>query len=91
MLRFNSYVESGSSQVFWAGTGGRQPVYTLFSANYDAQCIAFATASWPEFSNNFGWVGDWGSECAVSTILLLLRLLIFYVSSRIQYSRLHNR
>lgn len=59
----HSYV-NGKSGIFWSATSGKQPVYTLFSGNYDAQCIAFATIVWPDMSGHFGWVGDWGSECA---------------------------
>lgn len=59
----HNWTGPGTSDTFWSVSTG-QPVYTLFSANYDAQCIAFATISWPGMSNHYGWVGDWGSECA---------------------------
>ncbi|KAG6368611.1 hypothetical protein INS49_002824 [Diaporthe citri] len=58
-----NYVGSGKSSIFWAGSKG-QPVYTLFSANENAQCISFVSAVWPGRSGHYSWVGDWGSECA---------------------------
>ncbi|KAL2285018.1 hypothetical protein FJTKL_08546 [Diaporthe vaccinii] len=59
-----NYVPPGDSAIFWSDSSKGRPVYTLFSGNHDATCIAFATVVWPGRSDHFAWVGDWGSECA---------------------------
>lgn len=41
---------------------GQQATYTLFSANDNAICIAYATITWPD-GQNWGWTGDWGQRC----------------------------
>ncbi|GAP85847.1 hypothetical protein SAMD00023353_1401440 [Rosellinia necatrix] len=44
---------------------GQQATYTLFSANNDAICIAYASITWPN-GEEYGWVGDWGRQCGGS-------------------------
>ncbi|KAH7140221.1 hypothetical protein B0J13DRAFT_637641 [Dactylonectria estremocensis] len=46
-------------------SNGQQATYALFSANNDAICIAYLTMTWAN-GDQYGWVGDWGSECGAS-------------------------
>ncbi|KAI2472614.1 hypothetical protein F4781DRAFT_344998 [Annulohypoxylon bovei var. microspora] len=47
------------------GDSTQQPTYTLFSANKNAICIAYATITLPS-SDKYSWVGDWGRQCGSS-------------------------
>ncbi|KAK2608146.1 hypothetical protein N8I77_006774 [Diaporthe amygdali] len=64
------WVAPGSSAILWAGGEGKweghapQPIYTLFTANNDAICVALATTAFPGLTGHYAWSGDWGSECA---------------------------
>lgn len=40
----------------------QQPTYTLFTANYDAICIALATIVWPD-GQKFAWTGGFARLC----------------------------
>lgn len=44
---------------------GQQAAYALFSANDNAICVATISITWPN-GDQYGWVGDWGSECGGS-------------------------
>ncbi|KAI0393822.1 hypothetical protein F5Y17DRAFT_466626 [Xylariaceae sp. FL0594] len=48
--------------VKYSGDAGQQATYTLFTANNDAICIAYASITWPT-GDKYGWWGDWGREC----------------------------
>ncbi|KAG6026178.1 hypothetical protein E4U19_002749 [Claviceps sp. Clav32 group G5] len=39
-----------------------QPTYTLFSANNDAICLAYATVTFPEGAK-YAWTGNWAKHC----------------------------
>lgn len=41
----------------------RQPIYTLFTANNNAICVALITTSFAGFGGHYAWLGDLGSEC----------------------------
>lgn len=43
----------------------QQPTYVLFSANDDAVCIAYMSATWPD-EQKLGWLGSWGKACGAS-------------------------
>ncbi|KAG5989950.1 hypothetical protein E4U43_004400 [Claviceps pusilla] len=43
-----------------------QPVYTLFTANADAICIAWVTATFPE-GDKYAWTGNFGRYCPSAT------------------------
>ena len=43
----------------------QQAAYTLFSANNDAICIAYASITWPS-GDQYSWIGDWGHQCGGS-------------------------
>ncbi|KAI1459464.1 hypothetical protein F4805DRAFT_63649 [Annulohypoxylon moriforme] len=47
------------------GDSTQQPTYTLFSANKNAICIAYATITLPS-QDKYSWVGDWGRQCGAS-------------------------
>lgn len=40
----------------------QQPVYTLFTANKDAICIAYITTIWPD-GQKYAWTGGFGQLC----------------------------
>ncbi|KAI1173620.1 hypothetical protein F4777DRAFT_589701 [Nemania sp. FL0916] len=43
----------------------QQATYTLFSANNDAICVAYATITWPN-GDKYAWSGNWGHQCGGS-------------------------
>ncbi|OTB04414.1 hypothetical protein M426DRAFT_11561 [Hypoxylon sp. CI-4A] len=43
----------------------KQGVYTLFSGNTDAICIAYATITLPS-TDKYSWIGTWGQQCGAS-------------------------
>ena len=47
------------------GDSTQQATYTLFSANDDAICIAYASITWPD-GDQYAWVGDWGRQCGAT-------------------------
>lgn len=47
--------------VFIAGVND-QPVYTLFTANDDAICLAYVTVTFSE-GTKFAWTGNWAKQC----------------------------
>ncbi|KAI0882236.1 uncharacterized protein GGS22DRAFT_191406 [Annulohypoxylon maeteangense] len=47
------------------GDSTQQPTYTLFTANSNAICIAYATITLPS-QDKYSWVGDWGRQCGAS-------------------------
>ncbi|KAI3322529.1 hypothetical protein HD806DRAFT_500324 [Xylariaceae sp. AK1471] len=57
--------EFGDITIKHNGDSGQQAAYTLFSANNDAICIAYAAITWPN-GDKYGWIGDWGKQCGGS-------------------------
>ena len=47
------------------GDSTQQAAYTLFSANDNAICIAYASITWPS-GDKYSWIGDWGHMCGYS-------------------------
>lgn len=58
-----TYCASGrtdcDSEVPWVH---EQPTYTLFTANNDAICLAYATVTFPEGAR-YAWTGNWAKHC----------------------------
>ncbi|KAI1115297.1 hypothetical protein F5Y14DRAFT_410829 [Nemania sp. NC0429] len=57
--------EFGDITIEHDHNSGQQAAYTLFSANDDAVCIAYASITWPS-GDQYAWVGDWGHQCGGS-------------------------
>ncbi|KAI9147532.1 hypothetical protein HJFPF1_12558 [Paramyrothecium foliicola] len=58
-------VADGTLGKVTVSTNGQQSAYTLFSANSNAICIAYATITWPS-GDQYAWPGDWGRQCGAS-------------------------
>lgn len=62
------YVQAGGFSditIAHSGDSTQQATYTLFSANDDAICIAYAAITWPS-GDEYSWIGDWGHKCGGS-------------------------
>lgn len=62
-------MDSGTTQDFTVKqSNGQQAYYTLFSANDDAICIAYAYMTWAGegAGSQYGMVGTFGHQCGVS-------------------------
>ncbi|KAI1160787.1 hypothetical protein F5B18DRAFT_486877 [Nemania serpens] len=57
--------EFGDITIEHNHNSGQQAAYTLFSANNNAICIAYASITWPS-GDQYAWVGDWGHQCGGS-------------------------
>jgi hypothetical protein len=58
-------ITDGTQGQVTVSTNGQQATYTLFSANDNAICIAYATITWPS-GDKYAWSGNWGRRCGAS-------------------------
>jgi hypothetical protein len=58
-------ITDGTQGSVSVSTNGQQATYTLFSANNNAICIAYATITWPS-GDKYAWSGNWGRRCGAS-------------------------
>lgn len=58
-------IDDGSFAEYKVGQENtQQPVYTLFSANNDAICIALVTIVWPD-DQKYAWTGGFARLCGL--------------------------
>lgn len=63
------FVSSGTHADYWIGHDlgqrGRQAMYSLFTGNKNAICIAYATITWAgETGRSGALLGDFGRQCS---------------------------